>query len=278
MLKNGILKEQWGQSATNYIDDLLTDLQTTQRKRSTTMTKVLDRLRGNYAGAILTLNPGVAIAQAASLPTAGAVLGADTMAAVVPFVKNLSGKQRAALEQEIAHQYGSGSLSMVAEDLGIITDDVRDLMDNAGIPGMKVLLFAFGDGVGSNPYAPHNITRNSVIYTGTHDNNTVRGWWDNEASASDRRRFQSYIGHDIVPDDAAKYMTRLALASVADLAIIPIQDILGLDGSSRMNTPGECRGNWMWRLTQEELEYFASDGSAEAYRLREMNSLYGRCK
>ena len=105
MLKNGILKEQWGQSATNYIDDLLTDLQTTQRKRSTTMTKVLDRLRGNYAGAILTLNPGVAIAQAASLPTAGAVLGADTMAAVVPFAKNLSGKQRAALEQEIA-QHG----------------------------------------------------------------------------------------------------------------------------------------------------------------------------
>lgn len=105
MLKNGILKEQWGQSAMNYIDDLLTDLQTTQRKRSTTMTKVLDRLRGNYAGAILTLNPGVAIAQAASLPTAGAVLGADTMAAVVPFVKNLSGKQRAALEQEIA-QHG----------------------------------------------------------------------------------------------------------------------------------------------------------------------------
>lgn len=105
MLKNGILKEQWGQSATNYIDDLLTDLQTTQRKCSTTMTKVLDRLRGNYAGAILTLNPGVAIAQAASLPTAGAVLGADTMAAVVPFVKNLSGKQRAALEQEIA-QHG----------------------------------------------------------------------------------------------------------------------------------------------------------------------------
>lgn len=105
MLKNGILKEQWGQSATNYIDDLLTDLQTTQRKRSTTMTKVLDRLRGNYVGAILTLNPGVAIAQAASLPTAGAVLGADTMAAVVPFVKNLSGKQRAALEQEIA-QHG----------------------------------------------------------------------------------------------------------------------------------------------------------------------------
>ena len=105
MLKNGILKEQWGQSATNYIDDLLTDLQTTQRHRSTTVTRALNRLRSNYAGAILTLNPGVAIAQAASLPTAGAVLGTDTMAAVVPFVKNLSGKQRAALEAEIA-QHG----------------------------------------------------------------------------------------------------------------------------------------------------------------------------
>ena len=105
MLKNGVLKEQWGQSATNYIDDLLTDLQTTQRHRSTTVTRALNRLRSNYAGAILTLNPGVAIAQAASLPTAGAVLGADTMAAVVPFVKNLSGKQRAALEAEIA-QHG----------------------------------------------------------------------------------------------------------------------------------------------------------------------------
>lgn len=105
VLKNGILEEKWGSDAVNYVDELLTDLQTTQRKRSTTMTKVLDRLRGNYAGAILTLNPGVAIAQAASLPTAGAVLGADTMAAVVPFVKNLSGKQRAALEQEIA-QHG----------------------------------------------------------------------------------------------------------------------------------------------------------------------------
>ena len=105
VLKNGILKEQWGQSATNYIDDLLTDLQTTQRHRSTTVTRALNRLRSNYAGAILTLNPGVAIAQAASLPTAGAVLGADTMAAVVPFVKNFSGKQRAALEAEIA-QHG----------------------------------------------------------------------------------------------------------------------------------------------------------------------------
>ncbi len=100
-LKNGILKKQWGQRAVGYIDELLTDLQTKQRRRPSTADKIVDRLRGNYAGAILTLNPGVAIAQAASLPTAGAVLGADTMAAVVPFVKNLSAKQRTALETEI---------------------------------------------------------------------------------------------------------------------------------------------------------------------------------
>lgn len=101
-LKNGIIKEQWGRSAVEYVNDLLTDLQTKQRRRPSTANKVLDRLRGNYAGAILTLNPGVAIAQAASLPTAAAVLGSDTMASVVPFVKNFSPKQRAALETEIS--------------------------------------------------------------------------------------------------------------------------------------------------------------------------------
>ena len=101
-LKNGIIKEQWGRSAVEYVNDLLTDLQTKQRRRPSTANKVLDRLRGNYAGAILTLNPGVAIAQAASLPTAAAVLGSDTMAAVVPFVKNLSAKQRTVLEAEIS--------------------------------------------------------------------------------------------------------------------------------------------------------------------------------
>ena len=104
-LKNGVIKEQWGTKAVSYLDDLLTDLQTTQRHRSNGVSRMLGALRGNYAGAVLTLNPGVAIAQAASLPTAAAVLGGDTMAAVVPFVKNLSPKQRTALEAEIA-QHG----------------------------------------------------------------------------------------------------------------------------------------------------------------------------
>ena len=105
VLKNGILEEKWGSDAVNYVDELLTDLQTPGRKTRKSSMTALGKLRGNYAGAILTLNPGVAIAQAASLPTAGAVLGADTMAAVVPFVKNFSPKQRAALEAEIA-QHG----------------------------------------------------------------------------------------------------------------------------------------------------------------------------
>ena len=108
-LKNKIIKEQWGKGTVDYINDLLTDLQTTQRRRDNGVSRMAARLRGNYAGAVLTLNPGVAIAQAASLPTAGAVLGMDTMAAVVPFVKNLSTKQRAALEEEIT-QHGDALL------------------------------------------------------------------------------------------------------------------------------------------------------------------------
>lgn len=108
-LKNKIIKEQWGKGTVDYINDLLTDLQTTQRRRDNGVSRMAARLRGNYAGAVLTLNPGVAIAQAASLPTAGAVLGMDTMAAVVPFAKNLSAKQRAALEAEIT-QHGDALL------------------------------------------------------------------------------------------------------------------------------------------------------------------------
>nr|DAR56747.1 MAG TPA: chromosome segregation protein [Caudoviricetes sp.] len=109
VLKDKIIGEKWGRETVSYINDLLTDLQTRQRHRSSTMSRALDRMRGNYAGAILTVNPGVAIAQAASLPTAGAVLGADTMAAVLPFVKNFSGKQRAAVEAEIC-QHGDALL------------------------------------------------------------------------------------------------------------------------------------------------------------------------
>lgn len=140
-LKNKIIKEQWGKGTVDYINDLLTDLQTAQRRRDNGVSRMAARLRGNYAGAVLTLNPGVAIAQAASLPTAGAVLGMDTMAAVVPFVKNLSAKQRAALEAEIT-QHGDalleyrkrgsqrGELASIGKD-GSIAEKAMDKLPKA---------------------------------------------------------------------------------------------------------------------------------------------------
>ena len=136
VLKNGILEEKWGSDAVNYVDELLTDLQTPGRKTRKSSMTALGKLRGNYAGAILTLNPGVAIAQAASLPTAGAVLGADTMAAVVPFVKNFSPKQRAALEAEITEhgdallQYRlRGSQRGELESIGVSQGAAEKAMD-----------------------------------------------------------------------------------------------------------------------------------------------------
>jgi 4-alpha-glucanotransferase len=164
--------------------------------------------------------------------------------------------------------------SLVAEDLGIITDDVRALMDEFSLPGMKVLQFAFGDGVGSNPYAPHNIVKNSVVYTGTHDNNTTRGWWEHDASENEKRHFCSYTG--CAPDGlkVSEEMTRLALSSVASLAVVPMQDLLSLDASCRMNTPATCSGNWSWRLTEDEFAKAASPDLSG--KIRELNVLFGR--
>ena len=154
VLKDKIIGEKWGKETVSYINDLLTDLQTRQRHRSSTMSRALDRMRGNYAGAILTVNPGVAIAQAASLPTAGAVLGADTMAAVLPFVKNFSGKQRAALEAEI-RQHGDallqyrlrgtkqGELSSVGANIGLVKETMSKMPHLTGwITGMDEITVA----------------------------------------------------------------------------------------------------------------------------------------
>lgn len=171
---------------------------------------------------------------------------------------------------------GSRKLSLIAEDLGVITDDVRMIMDDLGLPGMKILLFAFGNNVGTNPYAPHNIVRNSVVYTGTHDNNTVYGWWNNESSESERNCFKSYIGHDVRSLDVARQMVLLALSSVAMLAIIPMQDILGLGSECRMNIPGKLGGNWEWRLTQTDFSLFCAENSLLAKELKTINSIYGR--
>jgi len=138
-------------------------------------------------------------------------------------------------------------LPVIAEDLGVITDDVVALRDGVGLPGMKILQFAFGAGH-DQPYLPHHHTENCVIYTGTHDNNTTLGWWQAESEGT-RAHVRSYFGrdgHDVVWD-----LMRAALLSVAHTAIVPFQDVLTLDGGARMNLPGEANGNWSWRVRVE---------------------------
>ncbi len=160
--------------------------------------------------------------------------------------------------------------SILAEDLGTITPDVREVMEPFGFPGMKVLLFAFGGDTGSHPYAPHNYPRNCVVYTGTHDNNTILGWLRQEAAPDERKRLSAYIGRELRADEVAGELIRLALMSVADAAIIPMQDLLGLDAEAKMNRPGTAEGNWEWRLLPEQ------SAPALAERLATMTKLYGR--
>lgn len=144
-------------------------------------------------------------------------------------------------------------LPVIAEDLGVITPDVREVMHRFKIPGMRVLLFAFEDDFPYGPYLPHNIARDSVIYTGTHDNNPVRGWAREEAPGVRRDRLRRYFGHDIPDEELNWELVRTAMATVANTAIIPLQDLLGLGTESRMNRPGINTGNWRWRFSKEML-------------------------
>src|SRR5579863_1912365 len=138
-----------------------------------------------------------------------------------------------------------GDLPFIAEDLGMITPEVYALRDRLGIPGMKVLQFGF-DNPGAHIYLPHRFTPNCVVYTGTHDNDTMAGWWKSAATEQEKRYAAAYIGE--AKDGIHWSFIRMALASVADLAIVPVQDILGLDSDSRMNIPSRPDGNWGWRL------------------------------
>ncbi len=144
-------------------------------------------------------------------------------------------------------------LPIIAEDLGIITPDVREIMSHYGFPGMKVLLFGFGGDVASNPYAPHNLTRHSVLYTGTHDNNTARGWFRQEAGFGERDNLARYLGRAVDECTVAVELVRLALMSVSNIAILPMQDLLGLCEDARMNVPSVAHGNWGWRLRHQQL-------------------------
>jgi 4-alpha-glucanotransferase len=137
-----------------------------------------------------------------------------------------------------------GKIPLVAEDLGIITPEVEEIRDQFQLPGMKILQFAFGDG-SDNPYLPSNYITNCVAYTGTHDNDTTLGWSE-QLNDEQRHKIYDYLGHPQLPIHCA--LIHAALGSVANLAIIPMQDVLELNSQHRMNTPGTTEGNWTWRF------------------------------
>jgi 4-alpha-glucanotransferase len=165
-----------------------------------------------------------------------------------------------------------GRVPMIVEDLGVITPAVERLRERLGYPGMKVLQFAFGDDahepvLGRNPYLPHNYQPNCVVYTGTHDNDTTLGWYasQDESVRHAIRRYLAVDGRDIAWD-----LIRCALGSVAELAILPLQDVLSLGNEARMNLPGTQHGNWSWRYQEPALRDEAG------LRLAELTAVYGR--
>ena len=143
-----------------------------------------------------------------------------------------------------AIEHALGKLPIVAEDLGLITPDVIELRDSCGLPGMRILQFGFG-GDGSHEFLPHNYVPNTVVYSGTHDNDTARGWW-NSAIPRERAFADSYLAAGDA--DIHWAMIRAACNSVARTAVFPLQDVLGLDARHRMNTPGTSEANWIWRF------------------------------
>lgn len=159
-----------------------------------------------------------------------------------------------------------GDVPFVVEDLGVITPDVIELREKLGYPGMNVLHFAF-DGDAANAYLPHNYVANSVVYTATHDNQTTVGWF---LSRSERERtlVQHYLGHEGA--DIAWDLIRVALSSTANTAIVPLQDVLRLDDSARMNVPGQPIGNWSWRYMEGQLQSDLARGMGD------LTNMYGR--
>jgi 4-alpha-glucanotransferase len=145
-----------------------------------------------------------------------------------------------------------GVLPVIAEDLGLITPDVRALRDQFDIPGTRVLQFAF-DGESDNPYLPHNYVSNTVVYTGTHDNDTTRGWFE-KLTATERKTVREYLKRFVGRRrQIAPALTCLAWSSVAALAMAPVQDVLNLGSEARMNVPGRAEGNWRWRCSARML-------------------------
>ncbi len=159
---------------------------------------------------------------------------------------------------------------IVAEDLGEITADVREAMSRFGLPGMKPIIFGFTSEDPGSTLLPHNIEPLSVAYTGTHDTNTVRGWFEEETSAENRQWLADYLGRETHEECVSEEMIRLGMMSPARLMITPMQDILGLSSQARMNTPATTTGNWSWRVLPHQLSAHAADW------LRSMSRTYGR--
>lgn len=159
-----------------------------------------------------------------------------------------------------------GELPIIAEDLGLITPEVIALRDNFDFPGMKILQFGFG-GERNSSFLPHTFIRNCVVYTGTHDNDTTIGWY-HSASAGEQQHMCRYANSN--GSDPAWDMMRIAFGSVADLAVVPMQDVLRQGGEARMNYPGRAGGNWQWRYRAEQLHYEL------AHALRDLTELFGR--
>ncbi|KHK01434.1 4-alpha-glucanotransferase [Desulfovibrio sp. TomC] len=162
------------------------------------------------------------------------------------------------------------ALPLIAEDLGVITAEVRELMQDFGFPGMRVLQFAFGSSLAVNRDAPHNYSRNSVAYTGTHDNNTTLGWARSESGSEALESLYAYLGRQIPHEEVPWALLRLVMASAASKVVVPMQDLLCLGEGARMNMPSVAKGNWSWRAVDDQFE------PAIAARLRAMTGIFGR--
>lgn len=160
-----------------------------------------------------------------------------------------------------------GPLPVIAEDLGLITEAVHRLREDCGFPGMRVAQFAFGD-TAANPYLPHNYEPRTVAYTGTHDNDTTVGWWQS-MDAAQRRKVLDYLGPAAAQEIHWALLQSLS-QSVARTLVVPLQDVLGLDGSHRMNTPGHTEGCWRWRFEWSQI------GPEAGARLAAMARAHGR--
>ena len=165
------------------------------------------------------------------------------------------------LEKELGH------LDIIAEDLGFVTDSVKELLQSTGFPGMKVLQFAYDD-VNENAFLPHHYPYNCVCYSGTHDNDTTVGWYKNANNLS-KDKVRRYMGCD--GNNVSWDFLVTAWKSVARMAIVPLQDVMRMDSDARMNIPGTAEGNWVWRYSKEQLK------EEDATNLRLTTELFGRC-